>query len=442
MRWKRAAFAAGLASCVLAAAARAEGVSIGETIDPNRLRVCADPANLPLSDREGEGFENRIADRLAEHLGKSVAYTWHPQSMGFVRNTLRARLCDVIIGVVAADELVQNTNPYYRSSWVLVHRADDGGRFADLTGPAAAEARIGVIAVSPPASLLQRLGLIGRAQSYQLLTDTGIDQPTRAMLEDLAAGKLDVALAWGPIAGWWAKRQPVPLALAPLQSDPRSGLRFDFRISMGIRNAEPNWKHQLNEAIRVLQPDFDRILDDYAVPRLNNRGELVGVWAQASVEEPDGYRLDKYRAPTPKTLRGATVVDTAGLAALIAEKAPLLVDVLPRPRKPEGRPADKLWREPPRDDIPGSVWLANTGFGELPPETGAWFAARLEALTGGDKTKPLVFYCDRDCWMSWNAARRAVVELGYQAVYWYPDGVTGWREAGHELAATVAEPEP
>lgn len=439
---ERAAVVAGLALCLCVGQARAEGVSIGETVDPNHLRVCADPANMPLSDDKGQGFENRIAEQLAEHLGVPVAYKWHPQSMGFVRNTLRARLCDIIIGVVAADELVQNTNPYYRSSWVLVHRAADGDRFNDLALPAAAEARIGVVAGSPPADLLMRLGLIGRAQPYQLLTDTRIEQPTRQMVTDLAEGRLDVALAWGPIVGWWAKQQTVPLALVPLQSDPRSGLRFDFRISMGIRNGEPNWKRKINDALRELQPDFNRILDEFAVPRLDNRGRLVGFWSSAEVEEPDGYRMGEYRAPVPRTLRGAVVLDARSLAALMAERQPVLIDVMPQPRKPADRPDDKLWLEPRRDDIPGSVWLPNSGLGELPPETAAWMASRLEALTGGDKARPLVFYCARNCWMSWNAARRAVVELGYTAVHWYPDGPEGWREAGHRLAEAVPEQGP
>ena len=268
--------------------ARADAPSAGETVSRNQLRVCADPANLPLSDKQGQGFENRIAERLAERLGRPVAYTWYPQSMGFVRNTLRARRCDLVIGVVAADEMMQNTNPYYRSSWVLVYRKTDEGRFSDLTGPDAAKARIGVVAGSPAADLLQRLGLLAGAHPYQLLTDTSIDQPGRAMIGDLAEGRLDIALLWGPIAGWWAKQQSVPLALVPLKSDPRTGLRLDFRISMGVRQGEPDWKHQLNQAIKELQPDFDTILDAYAVPRLDNAGRLVGVWAMADASSPRG----------------------------------------------------------------------------------------------------------------------------------------------------------
>lgn len=448
--------AAALALALLAAgpAAPAEAPLGQSTVDPARLRVCADPAYLPFSNDRGEGLENRIAERLAAHLGRELIYTWHPQGMGFVRNTLRARLCDLIVGVVAADELVQNTNPYYRSSYVLAHRAGQADRFADLAGPMAQLARIGVVAGTPPADLLARLGLFANVRPYQLVVDTRFDQPGRTMVEDLAAGTIDVALLWGPIAGYWAKRQPVALELQPLTSDPRAGLRFDFLISMGIRHAEPEWKQAVNTALRELRPDIDEILDEFAVPRLDRQGRLVGVWAApeepdtdvveppAAVPEPTGYRLDRYRAPVPATLRGAVVLDTAGLRRLIALRQPVLIDVLPRQRKPAERPPEKIWIEPRRADIPGSVWLPNTGFGVLPAPTAHWLADTLERLTGGDRARPVVFYCDRNCWMSWNAGRRAVVELGYTAVHWYPDGVQGWREAGLELVETTPEPEP
>lgn len=428
------------------AANAADGPLGLSTVDPSRLRVCGDPANLPFSDDQGRGFENRIAERLALRLGRPLAYTWHPQSLGFVRNTLRARLCDVIIGVVAADELVQNTNPYYRSAWVLVHRKGEADRFGDLASPSARDARIGAVAGSPPVDLVARLGLLANIRSYHLMTDTRVDQPGRAMLAELAGGEIDMALLWGPIAGYWADRQAVPMALVPLAGDARVGLRFDFRISMGIRQGELEWKHQLNDALKGLQPEIDRILDEFAVPRLDARGRLIGVWAEAGatsgdvVPEPTSYRLDAYRAPVPATLKGATVLDTAGLRRLITQRRPVLVDVLPKERRPEGRPAGQLWIEPKRQHIPGSVWLPNTGYGELPPETAAWLEAELAALTDGDKARPLVFYCDENCWMSWNAARRAMVELGYTAVHWYPQGAEGWAKAGLPLIEAMAPP--
>jgi quinoprotein dehydrogenase-associated probable ABC transporter substrate-binding protein/PQQ-dependent catabolism-associated CXXCW motif protein len=433
--------AAGLLGCLACGAADAADAPRGlATVDSSHLRVCSDPNMLPLSDEQSQGFENRIAELMARHLGRPLAYTWYPQSMGFVRNTLRARLCDLIIGVVAADELVQNTNPYYRSAYVLLYRKGEKDRFGDLNGPMARIARIGVVAGTPPADLLARLGLFANVRPYQLVVDTRVDQPARDMVRDLAAGQLDMAVVWGPIAGWWAKQSATPLELVPLTSDPRTGLRFDFLISMGVRQGEPEWKDAINDALRALKPEIDRILDEYAVPRLDGRGRLIGVWAQAAAEvgvpEPTGYRMDSYRGPTPATLKGATVVDTAGLQRLMAERQPVLIDALPRQRKPADRPADQLWIEPERRDIPGSVWLANSGYGELPPETARWFADELARLTRGDKTRPIVFYCDRQCWMSWNAARRAVTELGYQNVYWYPDGVQGWQAAGQALVTT------
>jgi quinoprotein dehydrogenase-associated probable ABC transporter substrate-binding protein len=276
---------------LLATPAAGQAPPGAETVDPARLRVCADPANLPFSDDQGRGFENRIAELLAAHLGRPLSYTWHPQSMGFVRNTLRPRLCDLIIGVVAADELVLNTNPYYRSAYVLVHRAGEADRFGDLERPAVRGARIGAVAGTPPVDLLARLGLLAHLRPYRLMVDTRAEQPARAMLADLAAGEIDIALAWGPIAGYWARRQAVPLELVPLASDPRRGPRLDFWISMGVRQGEPEWKHRINEAIAALQPQIDAVLDEYAVPRLDRQSRLVGVWARegaAAVPGPAG----------------------------------------------------------------------------------------------------------------------------------------------------------
>jgi PQQ-dependent catabolism-associated CXXCW motif protein len=161
-----------------------------------------------------------------------------------------------------------------------------------------------------------------------------------------------------------------------------------------------------------------------------------------TVPEPEGYRLDAYRAPVPRTLEGAVVLDTTGLIALLAREPVVLIDVMPAPRRPPGRGAGRPWLPPPRFHLPGSVWLPNVGLGELPASTAAWLARRLEELTGGTKTKPLVFYCERDCWMSWNAAKRAHRELGYRRVHWYPDGIQGWEEAGLALVPATAEPEP
>jgi quinoprotein dehydrogenase-associated probable ABC transporter substrate-binding protein/PQQ-dependent catabolism-associated CXXCW motif protein len=436
----------GLVSVIMAALialpASARQASLGELVDRSALRVCADPNNLPLSNDQGEGFENEIAALLAGRLGVPLRYTWHPQTMGFVQNTLRAYLCDVIVGVASTNELVQNTNPYYRSTYVLAHRAADGERFTDLASPAMKDARIGVIAGTPPADLLVEHDLLAQTRSYHLMVDTRFYNPGRDLIADLAAGEIDVALIWGPIAGYWAPKQSEPIALVPLHSD-RPGRRLDFRISMGIRHNEPDWKHELNELIRELQPDINAVLERYGVPLLDNRGELVAQRPPAgapAVPEPEGYRTERYRAPTPATLEGATVVDTAALQQLIASEPPILIDVMSKRIEPEEPQA--AWQPPARRHLPGSAWLPNVGLGSLAPEFTAYFKDNLAALTQGDATQPLVFYCDANCWMGYNAAKRAMQELGYSNVYWYPEGVEGWRNAGLELVEAQPEPMP
>jgi len=161
--------------------------------------------------------------------------------------------------------------------------------------------------------------------------------------------------------------------------------------------------------------------------------------ARGAPKEPAGYRMDDYVSPTPKTLHGATVLTTAQAIELWKAKSAVFVDALVRQPRPENLPRDAVWRDPPRKDIPGSVWLANVGFGELPAPVQKYFEQGLAQATQNDKTKPLVFYCRRDCWMSWNAAKRAI-SLGYTSVNWYPDGADGWEEAKQPLE--LREPEP
>ena len=162
--------------------------------------------------------------------------------------------------------------------------------------------------------------------------------------------------------------------------------------------------------------------------------------ALAQVTEPQGYRMEGYRAPVPDTLAGATVVGPEEAHALWQSGETAFIDVLPRPPRPD-LPASTLWRERPRNDIPGSLWLVDTGYGALTPAMEAYLLDGLATATGGDKSRPLVIYCDRDCWMSYNAAKRAI-RAGYEAVYWYPDGVQGWAEAGNDLVANRPEPRP
>jgi PQQ-dependent catabolism-associated CXXCW motif protein len=155
--------------------------------------------------------------------------------------------------------------------------------------------------------------------------------------------------------------------------------------------------------------------------------------------EPSGYRMDDYRKPVPLTLAGAKVVDTLQVEKLQEGKAAIFIDVFPKPPKPVNLPAGTLWIDPKHDTIAGSHWVPNVGYGVMPTGVDEYFRATLTRLTTAQPGKPLLFFCLRNCWMSWNAAKRAI-EWGYKDVIWYPEGTDGWLEAGNDLFATASEP--
>ena len=168
----------------------------------------------------------------------------------------------------------------------------------------------------------------------------------------------------------------------------------------------------------------------------------IGAPGTAAPAEPAEYRTGDYRAPTPLTLHGATVVSSAEAMKLWKANGALFIDVMPRPRKPDNLPPQTPWHVPERLNIPGSTWLPNTGTGVLAPAAAAYFQEQLQRLTAGNRTAPMLFYCLRNCWMSWNAAKRAIA-LGYARVYWFPDGVDGWAEIGGALTPSLpVEPVP
>jgi len=234
------------------------------------LTVCADPNSLPFSNDRGEGFENRIAELIAQDLGRPIHYRWWPQTIGFVRNTLRTRLCDLITGISSVSELVQNTNPYYRSVYSLVYRADSNLKLKTLTAgdPTLSGLRIGVVAGTPPVTLLTRLGLLDHMRSYERTVDTRLYAPARDAVHDVARGETDLAIIWGPIAGYYAGRQETPLTLTPLPAQ-IDGVTMAFNVSMGIRHRETTWKHRLNQTLDHLQPQIQEILLSYGVPLLD-----------------------------------------------------------------------------------------------------------------------------------------------------------------------------
>jgi PQQ-dependent catabolism-associated CXXCW motif protein len=168
---------------------------------------------------------------------------------------------------------------------------------------------------------------------------------------------------------------------------------------------------------------------------------MVVAHAQDGVPEPEGYRSDNYRAPVPATLSGAKVLATGEANAIWRAGAAVFIDVLPRPPKPPNLPAGTIWRDKPRLNIPGSVWLPDTGYGPLAAATEEYLRQGLARASGGDKTRLLVLYCQANCWMSWNAAKRAL-SFGYSNVVWYPDGTDGWQAANLPLAESQPEPRP
>jgi quinoprotein dehydrogenase-associated probable ABC transporter substrate-binding protein len=239
-----------------------------ELVDPKVLRVCSDPRNLPFSNERGEGFENKLAELLAAKLQKKLDYTYFPQATGFVRVTLGAHRCDVIMGFPQGDDLVQVTNPYYRTAYALV--AKPGGGLDDvstLSDPRLKGKHLGVVAGTPPATYLAANGLMADAKPYPLTIDTRIDSTAEAMIGDITSGAVDAGILWGPIAGYYAKHATPPLHVALLTKE-GSGPPLAYRIAMGVRYADQNWKRQLNQLIQENQAEITRILLDYGVPLL------------------------------------------------------------------------------------------------------------------------------------------------------------------------------
>ena len=245
-----------------------------EAVDHTAFRVCADPNNLPFSNDKGGGYENKIAELLAKDLGVPVQYTYYPDSVGFIRNTLRARKCDIVIGEISGSDLVQNTNPYYRSSFSLVYRKDSGITVNSFDDPALRSLQIGVIAGTPPTTIMAMKGLLANVHSYQLYVDTRFDAPPRDLVNDVAAHKIDVGILWGPIAGYYAKQQSTPLTVVPLKSE-GSPIPLDYRITMGVRFNEPEWKRQINALLGKERDAINKILLDYGVPLLDEKGEPI-----------------------------------------------------------------------------------------------------------------------------------------------------------------------
>jgi len=237
------------------------------------LRVCADPNNLPYSNAALEGFENKLAALVAADLGTTVEYTWAAQRRGFVRNTLGAGECDVIMGVPISFEPTLQTRPYYRSSYVFVTQRQRRIAVTSFDDSVLRDLRIGVhiigddYANAPPAHALASRGIIANVVGYSVFGDYRQPNPPARIIEAVARGEIDVAVAWGPLAGYFATRQSEPLALVPVSPElDRPFLAQTFDIAMGVRHREFELRDRLDAIIERRAADIDAVLDEYGVP--------------------------------------------------------------------------------------------------------------------------------------------------------------------------------
>lgn len=248
-----------------------------DLVTPDVLRVCGDPGNMPFSQRKEDGFENRIAAIIGDELKVKVRYYWLGQGPGFVRNTLGTGLCDLIMGSASGAELVQNTNPYYRSAYVLVSRRGDLTGVKRLDDPKLKGRAIGVISGTPPVNRMGEVGLVGSMKPYvpYQFDPAGKHQTVSAeVIADLAASRIDAAILWGPAAGWLAKQSGTAMDVVPLLEEPDRP-PLTFRIAMGVRIEENDWKRTLNTVLRKRRADIEAVLREFEVPLLEDEGNKL-----------------------------------------------------------------------------------------------------------------------------------------------------------------------
>lgn len=246
-----------------------------DLVSKTSFRVCADPANYPMSTRDETGYENKLAELIAGKLDLPVSYEWYPMATGFVRNTLKANKCDVIMGYAQGHELVLNTNHYMTSVFALVVPKDGPLAAVDTLGdPALKGRRIGIIAGSPPADHMARNRLLARAKPYDLVVDRRYENPVETMLEDVSKGETEAAILWGPLAGPLVKENHPDLMVVPLIKETLPPRLF-FRITMGVRQGEKVWERKLNSLIRRNQAEINEVLVAAGVPLVNDMGDSL-----------------------------------------------------------------------------------------------------------------------------------------------------------------------
>ena len=245
-----------------------------EAVDTENLRVCADPSNLPFSNENKEGYENDIANLLGEKLGIPVVYEFFPQVIGYVRNTLNKKKCDIIIGITASNDLVLNTVPYMRWSYGMFYLKDNGIEVDRPNHPQLAELTIGAQAGTPPTFVLQRYNLMGRVRPYNLTFDPRKAVIGETMIEDLIDGLTDIVFMSGPIASHYLNKKGFDknkYVYIPLETTDQGWGRMDYYTTMGVRDGETDWKKKLNKFIKTNQKDIDKILKKHNIPVLSLR---------------------------------------------------------------------------------------------------------------------------------------------------------------------------
>jgi mxaJ protein len=244
-----------------------------EAADTGAFRVCADPNNLPFSNSAGEGFENKLADLVAQKLGQSVSYTWWAQRRGFIRNTLNAGDCDVIMGIPANLDMVEATRPYYRSAYVFVTRADRQYALHSIKDKRLKDFSIGVQLIgndgfnTPPAHALSAQGIVSNLVGYTVYGDYRQPNPPARIVDAVANGTIDVAAVWGPLAGYFARHSPVPLALTPIdETEEFRPLLFQYDIAVGVRKGNNDLKARIDDVLVRSRSEVTHLLEDYGVP--------------------------------------------------------------------------------------------------------------------------------------------------------------------------------
>jgi mxaJ protein len=249
---------------------------VGSSASGGVIRVCADPDNMPFSNGKGEGFENKLAELIASKLDDSVQYTWFSEASGYVPNAVGNDACDLIMGYAQGTGLIDDSNPYYRTSYVLIYRQNDPGLAGvdRLSDPRLKGKRIGLFARTPPASLLALYGLAANAEQFEVNAGESASKSAAAMIDKIASGKLDAGILWGPVGGYYAQRSTMPLTTVPLVKE-TAGPSTVYGITLGLRPNDPQWKHQINKVIAENEHEIDAILQSYNVPVLDESGNLI-----------------------------------------------------------------------------------------------------------------------------------------------------------------------